>query len=164
MNTTNKQTLKDFRVQMLSKYTKIEIKTSDIRILTLNKTNDTPVIVEYTKEINQLRATPLSKWDIINLKKFAKYNSYWLDLQKNTISINGIKNTILKVKDNLYFRNTKTGALKNATKLFTITKKLNSIKAADLIINKLIQNQEGRINKLKENHKVIESEKFYIYD
>ena len=156
MNLTNKQKLQDFRVSMLNSYEKVTIKHQDVVVLHLNdEKSQERTIIEYTREINPLRSKSLSKWDYINLKRYAKYNSYWIDKDFKTISIKGDKYKILKVKGNIYFRNEKTGALKNATKLFSVSKKLNSVKAAEFIMDTLIKHQAVREQFRIDNHNKI---------
>jgi hypothetical protein len=59
-------------------------------------------------QISSLYSTPLSKREIIDLKRYAQFYSYWLDHKNNTISIKGEKHDILFIKSQLYFKSTRT--------------------------------------------------------
>ena len=154
MKQTNKNALRKFKRELLTNnYTKVildENKYKNTEVLSLNKEHKVNYVVDYTTHINALRNTPLDKRDIINLKKYASFYKYWLDLQKQTISIQGQTHNIYKVKGNLYFRNRRTGKLINATKEFKLAREMNKYRPAETIMSIIKQNEEIRRKYKKE--------------
>lgn len=135
MNTTNQQVLQTAKFELLkSNYEKIEI-SNNFQVLKLKVPENNNIIIEYTKEINALRSNPLDKIDIINLKKYASFYKYWLDLNKKTITLGSTKYNIYKVKGCIYFRNIKSGSITNATKEFALAKIMNRLRPAEVVMN-----------------------------
>ena len=153
MNTTNKQTLRDLKKNLLvNNYQKIVVENANENpVLSLHKKHVSNYTVNYTTEINALRSNPLDKKDITNLKKYANFYKYWLDLKGSTISIEGQKYNIYKVKGNMYFREIKTGAIINATKRFKLAKEMARIKPSEVIMNRIKECELSR-NKYKTLH------------
>ncbi len=148
MNSTNKQTLLIAKENLLGNYKKINT-SCNMEVLHLNDEERTvSYIVNYDREINAIESKQLSKIDTLNLKKYAGFYKYWLDLSKQTISIQGRIHSIYKVHGCIYFRDKKSGNIINGNKEFALAKQMNRIRPSEIIGN-IIKNCETTRNKHK---------------
>jgi len=135
MNEKNNQFLNDLKQEIIVKsYKKIEVNYKEEE---KNK-----YFFSLKDQINALHSNPLNKKDVVNLKRYAQFYSYWLDLKKSTISINGVKFNIYSVNEELYFRSTVTNEIIEAKREFDIARILNKSKLATNILGNLFKNRE----------------------